>query len=99
MRIEIIAMGTEPRFKFYEKVKITSTSSEAKEVFGEIAAVLARTVAASEQGEFNYTVYVYRDEICRNFKEGELEPTGQFDTMKSFINRQPLRFKGDEEDR
>ena len=90
-------MTSRPKFEFYEKVRIISTTPRAKEVFGEIAAVLGR--AANEQGRYYYAVFVYRDQICWEFKEEELEATGEFDTRDSFYSGESVRVKVDEKGR
>ena len=90
-------MASRPKFEFYEKVRIISPSTQTAEVFGEIAAVLGR--AANEEGKYFYTVFVYRDQICWQFREEELEGTGEFDTRESFYSGESVRVNVDEKAR
>ena len=84
-----------PRFQFYEKVRLASSKPELAEIHGAIGAVLGR--AEHEDGSFSYGVYIYRDEICWSIAEEDLEATGDFDSRETFYDGTSIRVHVDEQ--
>lgn len=77
-------MSTEPKFKFYEKVRISSTTSTKANANGELGAVLG--MAQGDDGRWSYAVSVYSTGICWSCWEDELVATGEFDRRETFYS-------------
>lgn len=85
--------GTDPKYSFYEKVRINTVDRKKKEVNGEIGAVLGRDRDCSDQ--WYYTVYVYASTSCWCFFESELMPTGQAAKREDFFDGSSIRVEVD----
>ena len=87
--------GNEPKYQFYERVRISSKDPELTEVDGELGAVLGKS--QNQAGSWFYTVFVYRTSICWVLPQGELERTGEFDRRETFFDGASLNVQVDEE--
>jgi hypothetical protein len=88
-------MGTDsPKYEFYEKVQLATSDPTAREINGELGAVLGRT--QSESGLWSYAVLIYRTRVCWSLQEEELLPTGEFDERESFFDGASVRIRVDE---
>lgn len=87
----------EPRFGFYEKVRISTTAPNGQELNGKLGAVLGR--AQDEAGEWFYAVYIYQTEMVWNFPEPELLSTGEFDVESNFYDGSSTRVHVDKRGR
>lgn len=83
-----------PKFQFYGKVRVASNNPELAEIGGEIGAILG--IAENDDGSFGYAVFIYRDEICLNIAEDDLEATGEFDRRETFYDDSSIRVRVDE---
>ena len=86
-----------PRFQFYEIVRVASSDPELTEIHGERGAILG--VSENDNGTFGYAVFIYRDEICWDLAEGELEATGEFSRREEFYDGTSIRVRVDEQGR
>jgi hypothetical protein len=83
-------MAADPRFDFYEKVIIITTTDPAlSEINGELGAVLGR--AYGEDGRWSYAVSIYRTGRCWSCMEDDLRATGTFDRSETFFTGSSLR--------
>ena len=87
-------MSSTSRFGFYEKVRVRSRGSTHGPVGDEVGAVLGK--AQGDDGCWSYAVYIYRLETCWSLDEGELEPTGEFDSRETFYDGSSIRVQVDE---
>lgn len=76
-------MGT-PRFQFYETVRVASDDPELAEIRGERGAILG--MSEHDDGTFGYAVFIFRDEMCWDLAESELEATGVFGRREDFYD-------------
>ena len=86
-----------PRFQFYEIVRVASSDPELTEIHVERGAILG--VSENDNGTFGYAVFIYRDEICWDLAEGELEATGVFSRREEFYDGTSIRVRVDEQGR
>lgn len=65
---------SKPKFQFYEVVRVISDDPELAEIHGETGAILG----LSEHGdpEYEYGVFIDRDEVVWSVSESALEATG-----------------------
>ena len=82
-------MTSHPKFDFYEKVKVITTSRTKAKIAGEIGAVLGRS--SNDSGQWFYAVTIYRDGISWYCAEEELESTGEFDKPEAFYDGTSIR--------
>lgn len=80
--------STEYRFRFYERVRITSDHPELAPVRGELAAVLGRSARGTRPG---YAVSVYATGECWDVSEDDLKATGEFDSRETFYAGETMR--------
>jgi len=76
--------ASESKFKFYEKVRISSTTPAKAKVNGQLGAVLG--MAQADDGRWSYAVSIYSTGICWSCWEDELVATGEFDRRESFYS-------------
>ncbi len=88
-----------PKFQFYEIVRVASSDLELTEIQGEIGAVLGMSEHENKDGKFNYGVHIYRDEICWDIPEDDLEATGVFSCREEFYDDTSIRVRVDEQGR
>ncbi len=88
---------TEPKFQFYEYVRVVSDDPALAEVNGERGAILGRS--EDEDGGFGYAVLIGRDGICWSVDEADLQATGEFGTRADFYDDEPVRVHVDESGR
>ena len=86
-----------PRFQFYEIVRVASSQPELAEIHGERGAILG--MSEDDQGTFGYAVFIYRDEICWSLTEDELEETGEFSRREEFYDDTSIRVRVDQHGR
>jgi hypothetical protein len=83
-----------PKFEFYEKMRVISDDPEAAEVRGELGVIMAQ----SDEGEpYEYAVFIYRDEICRDLDEDEIESAGEFDSRENLYDSGSFRVSVDKD--
>lgn len=78
-----------PKFQFYEVVRLAPTRSEQKALAGGEGVVLG--MAANEAGEWSYAVSVTGTDSTRSFEEEDLESTGRIRTREEFYPGGALR--------
>ena len=83
----------EPKFQFYEYVRVVSVDPELAEINGERGAVLGRS--EDEHGGYGYAVLIDRDGICWSVEEADLEATGEVGTRADFYGDEPVRVRVD----
>lgn len=89
---------TKPKFQFYEVVRVISDDPELAEIHGETGAILG----LSEHGdpEYEYGVFINRDEIVWSVAEHDLESTGVFLKRADFYDDSvSIRVQVDEQGR
>src|SRR2546429_637638 len=87
----------ESRFKFYEKVRISSSAPKKAKINGELGAVLG--MAQGEDGKWSYAVSIYSTSICWNCWEDELIATGEFDRRETFYSGDSVQVAVDKKGR
>lgn len=88
---------TNPRYEFYEKVRVTSQAGDKVKVNGQIGAVLGRVQMADRN--WYYTVHIYSTDTSWCFFEHELSPTGEQASREDFYDGSSVRVKVDEQGR
>jgi hypothetical protein len=83
-------MPPTPKFRFYEKVRISSLD-------GELGAVLG--MALGENGNWSYGVHVYRTGRCRSCWENDLVSIGEFDRRETFYSGESVQVAVDKKGR
>jgi hypothetical protein len=66
-------MTVEPKFQFYEIVRVLPRLVELSEIHGETGAILG--LSESAEPEYEYGVFIERDEIVWSVPESSLEST------------------------
>jgi hypothetical protein len=87
----------ESKFKFYEKVRISSAAPAKAKVIGELGAVLG--MAQGEDGRWSYAVSIYSTGISWSCWENELVPTGEFDRRETFYSGDSVQVAVDKKGR
>ena len=85
----ISRMAEQPKYKFYEKVLVTSNEATLQDISGETGAVLG--ISQSSGGEWGYAVHIYRDKEVWDIMEEHLEPTGEMDCRETFYDGASMR--------
>lgn len=88
----------EPKFQFYEIVRICSDSQELAEINGAIGTILG----ISEYGdpEYGYGVFIDRDDCVWSVSESNLESTGVIKQRADFYDDNvSIRVQVDEQNR
>jgi len=85
------------RFLFYEVVRVRNDNPELAEIHGELGAVVG--VADSSKGPVEYGVLVFRDEMCWQVSEDDLESTGKCLSRDELYSGERVRVRVDEEGR
>ena len=85
------------KFKFYEKVRISSTAPGKSKVNGELGAVLG--IAQGDDGKWSYAVSIYSTGICWSCWEDELVTTGEFDRRETFYSGESVQVAVDKKGR
>jgi hypothetical protein len=75
---------TNPRFRFYEVVRIRDGVVDKPEIAGAEGAILG--MARELNGDWSYGVYLYERGHVAHLSEDELEPTGRMDSRESFYS-------------
>jgi len=88
----------QPRFEFYEKVRINSADRSKSHLNAKLAAVLGRTEAEDRKGWY-YSAFVYSDGTVWCFFEEELEATGEHAQASDFVSGTSIRVTVDERGR
>lgn len=70
------------KFRFYEKVRVSSADPSKAGINGELGAVLG--MAQDDDGAWSYSVSIYSTGICWNCLENELVATGEYDRRETF---------------
>ena len=83
----------EPKFQFYEYVRVVSEDPELAEIDGERGAVLGRS--EDEDGGYGYAVLIKRDSLCWSVDEADLQTTGEFGTRADFYGDGSIRVRVD----
>jgi hypothetical protein len=89
--------ASESKFKFYEKVRISSSAPGKAKVNGELGAVLG--MAQGEDGRWSYAVSVYSTGRTCSCWENELVPTGEFDRRETFYTGDSVQVAVDKKGR
>jgi len=89
--------SSESKFKFYEKVRISSTAPAKAKVNGELGAILG--MAQGDDGKWSYAVSVYSTGTCWSCWENELVPTGEFDRRETFYTGDSVQVAVDKKGR
>ena len=87
----------EPRFQFYEIVRVASGNATLATIHGETGAILG--MAEHDDGAYGYAVFIYRDQICWSIDEEDLEATGRFSSREAFYDGTSVRVRVDEHGR
>ena len=87
----------DPRYAFYEKVRVQSLDRKAASVNGQLGAVLGRVT--TDKGEWYYTVYIYSTKESWCFFEHELLPTGEHAQREDFFDNSSVRVLVDKDGR
>lgn len=92
-----LSLMPEPRFQFYEHVRVVSTDPELAEIQGEVGVILGR--AELDDGAFSYGVFIDRDEICWDLPEEALVSMGQIDQCEDHYDGTSIGVRVDEQGR
>ncbi|WP_297802234.1 Imm31 family immunity protein [Arenimonas sp. GDDSR-1] len=87
----------EPKFQFYEYVRVRADNPALAEIHGQRGAVLGRS--EDDEGGYGYAVSIERDGICWSVEEADLEATGEFGTRADFYGDESIRVRVDAEGR
>lgn len=87
----------EPKFQFYEYVRVVSADPELAEIDGERGAILGRS--EDEDGGYGYAVLIARDGLCWSVAEADLQATGEFGTRADFYGDESIRVRVDADGR
>lgn len=89
---------SKPKFQFYEVVRIKSNSAELAEIHGEKGSILG--ISEHGEPEYEYGVFIDRDEVVWSVSEQDLEATGVFLHRADFYNDNvSIRVQVDEQGR
>ncbi len=88
-------MTAEPKFAFYEKVRIETTNPNIAELGGLLAAVLGR--AQNDDGSWGYAIHVYERPTCYSVSESDLVATGEHAKREDFYSGDSMRVSQDGE--
>lgn len=77
-------MSTEPRYQFYEVVRVQPTFSVLQHLQGLEGAVLGRS--ENPDGTWGYAIFIYTLNETWDLPEGFLEPTGRSDSRETFYD-------------
>lgn len=73
---------SDSKFKFYERVRVTSVNPGLTSINSKLGAVLGK--AQGDDGQWSYGVFIYETERVWTCCEDELTATGEFDRRDSF---------------
>ena len=90
-------MPAESKFRFYEKVRISSTDPAKAGINGELGAVLG--MAQADDGAWSYGVSIYGTGICWSCLENELVATGEYDRRETFYSGESVQVAVDKKGR
>ena len=79
----------EPKFQFYEIVRVTKPEHQSKEYEGKEGAVLGRL--QNDQQKWRYGVSLYGFDESVMFAEDELESTGRFGKREGFYSGESIK--------
>ena len=88
-------MSDEPRFDYYEDVRIQSQDREKSHMNGRVGVVLGRT-QTEDKSSWYYAIDLYGDEQSWCFFEIELESTGNKFRREDFFDGTSTRVHVDE---
>ncbi|MEO1615272.1 MAG: hypothetical protein AAFV88_05445 [Planctomycetota bacterium] len=88
-------MNDEPRFGFYEKVRVTTANPDLADIHGMLSAVLGR--AQNDDGSWGYAIHVYERSTTYSVAESELTSTGDHALRSDFYSGDSIRVSRDGE--
>lgn len=88
---------TEPKFQFYQYVRVVSDDPALAEINGERGAILGRS--EDENGGYGYAVLIGRDGICWSVDEADLQATGESGIRADFYGEESIRVRVDADGR
>ncbi|EMI40269.1 Imm31 family immunity protein [Rhodopirellula sp. SWK7] len=88
-------MDSEPKFAFYEKVRVNTGNPDLADINGMLAAVLGR--AQNDDGSWGYAIHVYDRPTSYCASESDLTSTGKHATRSDFYAGDSIRVSRDGE--
>lgn len=86
-----------PKFQFYEIVRVVSRNDELTEIQGQRGAILG--MSEDVDNTVRYGVFIFRDEICWNLDEDDLEAADECARREDFYDGTSIHVQVDEEGR
>ncbi|HEX5793866.1 MAG TPA: Imm31 family immunity protein [Rheinheimera sp.] len=74
----------DPKFKFFEKVIVSSDEPSLKTINGRSGAILG--ISEDSGHGFSYSAHIYEYGEVWVVMESDLEPTGEFDSREAFYD-------------
>jgi hypothetical protein len=89
---------SQPKFTFYEKVRVCTSDPKKFHLNGEIGVILGMAETEDENSWY-YVLAIRSEKYCRCFYEHELEPTGEYAKREDFYDGTSIRVQVDERGR
>lgn len=85
------------KFKFFEKVIVSSDEPSLRMINGRLGAILG--ISDDEGHGFSYSVHIYEYGVGWAVIESDLEPTGEFDSREAFYGGDSVQVGVDDKGR